>query len=410
MPRIFVHFTFFFFTLTALSGVWMRFAPFKPNTAIPYTNVLHGHSHLAILGWAFLGVFVVFLSLYWQSIKQKKQAIFLSIMLFIISFAMFGAFLYQGYGLISIIMSTLHIFVEYWAAIFIIRQLKSQRNVPKSGLLFIKASLLTLVISSFGPFSLGYISANGLKDSIFFDVAIYFYLHFQYNGWLYLFLLGMFIILVHSKNIYIRSPFISYGFWIYIISLFPNFFSSILWVDLGIFGEIIAAIGVIGQWIGVIFTLLACKGIWRELASRFSKLTFISLYITFFLLLLKSTMELGLISPKLAFQIYETRSVVIGYLHFTLLGFVSIFILAQYQMLNIITSKYLSVLGLTIFISGFILNELLLFGQGLLGWLNFSISEFGRYGLLVASGLLLIGIVMLWVSCVQKNNNRMLDY
>ncbi|WP_313799755.1 hypothetical protein [Cytobacillus sp.] len=406
MPRLFVHFTFIFFTLTALSGVWMRFSPFNPTTSIPYINVLHGHSHLAILGWAFLGAYIIFLSVYWRTIRQRNQAIALTMMLFLTSLLMFAAFLYQGYGIISIVMSSIHIFVEYWAAVFIIRQLKIQNEVPKSGLLFIKASLVSLVISSFGPFSLGYISANGMKDSIFFDVAIYFYLHFQYNGWLYLFLVGMFIILVHSKGILIRSTFISYGFWIYIISLFPSYFSSILWVDLGVLSMSLAAFGVIGQWIGVVFTLLAFKAIWKELASHVSKFTITCLYITFLLLFFKSTMELGLLSPTLANVIYDTRSIVVGYLHFTLLGFVSIFIVAQYQMMNIITSKCLSVLGFAIFIAGFILNEMLLFGQGLLKWLDFPRLTFDTGGLLLASSLLLLGILILWLSYFQNSNNE----
>lgn len=66
MPKTFIHFTFIFFTLTAFSGVWMRFYTINPTTIIPYTNVLHGHSLLAMLGWAFLGVLIVFLSIfYW---------------------------------------------------------------------------------------------------------------------------------------------------------------------------------------------------------------------------------------------------------------------------------------------------------------------------------------------------------
>ncbi|MBP2239534.1 hypothetical protein J2Z40_000087 [Cytobacillus eiseniae] len=402
MPRIFVHFAFFFFTITALSGVWMRFAPFHSNATIPYTNVLHGHSHLAILGWAFLGVFIVFLTVYWQKIKQKRQAIALSITIFITSIAMFAAFLYQGYGIISIVLSTIHIFVEYWAVAFIHRHLKSQHDAPKSGKLFIRAALFTLVISSIGPFSLGYISANDLKDSFLFDVAIYFYLHFQYNGWLYLFLIGLFIMIIHSKKIEIHSKLLIYGFWFYFVSLFPGFFSNILWVDLGSIGQILATIGIIGQWIGVVFTLVAFKGVWSRIVNQFSRFTVTCLFITFILLFLKSTMELGLILPQLASLIYDTRSIVIGYLHFTLLGFVSIFILTQYQMLNIISIKRLSVIGFTIFFIGFVFNKLLLFGQGLLQWLALPRISFDTIGLLIASVSLFVGILLIWIAYFQK--------
>src|SRR5699024_32980 len=244
---------------------------------IPYTNVLHAHSHLAILGWAFLGTFIIFLSIQWDYNKRKKEAKAISVTLFITSLVMFIAFLYQGYGLVSIILSTLHIFVEYWTASFIFRHLKmgsfrSQisnlfikgsffsllllslvtffftsivmfiaflyqgyglvsiilstlhifveywtasfifRHLKMGAFrsqisnLFIKGSLVALLLSSLGPFALGYISSTGMKESAFFDMAIYFYLHFQYNGLLYLFLIGLLITILHYKKIHYQLP------------------------------------------------------------------------------------------------------------------------------------------------------------------------------------------------------------
>lgn len=224
MPRIFVHFSFLFFILTALSGVIMRVFPFYPFNGISYTNILHGHSHLAILGWAFLGVFTVFLSIYWPLIRQKKQAAAIVFTLFITSSIMFAAFLYQGYALYSIIMSTVHIFVEYWAAVFMYRQLKAKHKVSKLGQLFMKGALLALMISTVGPFALGYISASGLKESNLFDMAIYFYLHFQYNGWLLLALIGLFVIIMSSRKIPVQDSFLKIGFWLYFLSLSQDIF------------------------------------------------------------------------------------------------------------------------------------------------------------------------------------------
>src|SRR5699024_11252073 len=113
MPKVHTHFATLFFLLTALSGVWMRLFPLHMATSIPYTNVLHAHSHLAILGWAFLGTLIIFLSIQWDDNKRKKEAKAISVTLFITSLDMFIDFLYQGYGLVSIILSTLHIALEY---------------------------------------------------------------------------------------------------------------------------------------------------------------------------------------------------------------------------------------------------------------------------------------------------------
>ncbi|PAV29228.1 hypothetical protein CIL05_12590 [Virgibacillus profundi] len=398
MPKIFVHFTFFFFILTALSGVWMRAFPFYPDFSASYTNILHAHSHLAILGWAFLGVFIVFLSIYWKTIKRKNEAIALTCTIFVISFFMFLAFIYQGYAVYSIVLSTLHIFAEYWAASFIYRHIKANKSVPKSASLFIKGALIALIISSIGPYALAFISANGLKESYLFDMAIYFYLHFQYNGWLSLFLIGLFIILLYSKKVKIHAPLLNKGFWIYFIALFPGYFLSVLWADLGASAEILAVIGSIGQWIGVVCVLLAFKRTWKQIRKAYSTLTVTCIWIALVLLFGKSTMELGLITPSMAQLIYETRSVIIGYLHFTLLGFVSIFILAQYQMVSILPANQRTRNGFIIFFIGFILNELFLFSQALTEWFTFTSIPFYTQGLLAASLLLLIGLIMLWIS------------
>ncbi len=409
MPRVFIHFTFLFFSLTALSGVWMRFFFIKQNELIPYTHVLHGHSHLAMLGWAFIGAFIVFLSLSWKKIKQKKQAILILSALCIASLLMFLSFLYQGYDVLSIIFATLHIFIEYWAAIFMFKIFKKETDIPKSGRLFINSSLLVLVISSIGPYMLGFTSATGLKDTYYFDMAMYFYLHFQYNGWLTLFLIGLFIIIIHMKKIPIESSLLKLGFWFYFLSLFPGYFLSILFIDLGSIIPILATIGSIGQWIGVVFILLAFKRIWGDLGQYYSKLTLSCLWITLILLFIKSTAELGLISPSLADLVYNTRSIVIGYLHLTLLGFVSIFIITHYFMVHILDSKAkISTNGFIIFIIGFALNEILLFSQGLSEWLKLAGIPFFTEGLLAASGLLFIGVVTLWLSFGTKKQHHML--
>src|SRR5690625_4396848 len=274
MPKTFIHFTFIFFIITALSGLFMRITPFMQISSIPYDNVLHGHSHVAILGWAFFGSFLILLVLLWSDIKNKLHSIFLTTTLFIVSLLMFVAFLIQGYGLFSIIMSTIHIFIEYWAIIFIYQQLKVQKKISSIGTLFIKGSLITLFISSIGPFTLAYISANKLQDSALFDMAIYFYLHFQYNGWLTLILIGTFLLIIQQKGIEIQNSLVRSGFWIYFISLFPWYFLSILWADLGSYSNILSTIGSIGQWVGFLLIIFGIVKVWKSIIPSLSILTF----------------------------------------------------------------------------------------------------------------------------------------
>jgi hypothetical protein len=300
-------------------------------------------------------------------------------------------------------MFGIHILVEYWAALFIYRHIKSNDGIPKAGLLFMKGSLLALIISTIGSFSLGFIAGIGLRDSNLIDMAFYFYLHFQYNGWLYLMLIGLFVIVLQQKRIPINHSMLKTGFWFYFLSLFPGYFSSVMWMDLGGYGTFFATIGSIGQWIGVVCVIVAFKGIWVHLYKKFHEVTVICLWIVFFLLIVKSTMVLGLVSPAMADLVYGTRTVIIGYLHFTLLGFVSVFILTQFQMTGVINIRNnLSQAGFLIFFIGFALNEFFLFGDGLAQWCGFAAIPYISKGLLGASILLFIGILIIWVSYIKQ--------
>jgi len=315
---------------------------------------------------------------------------------------MFITFIYQGYGTYSIMMSTLHIFIEYWAIIFIYKQLKRSSYFLDIIKMFMNASLLFLFISSFGPFSLGFISAKGLQSSSLFDMAIYFYLHFQYNGWLTLFSIGLLLMILFKKGIKYHSTLLKIGFWIYFSALLPWYFLSILWVELNIPSHLFATIGSIGQWIGVLLIFIALYNIPKRLKRTESALTLACLRLTLILLFIKSTMELGLISPTLANLVYDTRHVIIGYLHLTLLGFISLFILTQLQMLKIIIpTKKVTIYGFAFFIGGFILNEFYLFTMGLSTWIHMRILPYPSEMLLLASLLLTIGIGTIWYSYLK---------
>lgn len=401
------HITFFFFILTALSGVWMRLnIQFESLQFIPYSHLLHAHSHMAVLGWTFFAVFLIFVVLIRQ--QTSKFVKVLTFLLFIVTFLMFIAFLVQGYALYSIIFSTLHIFLEYAVAYFIVSRLWRNKTIPKTSRLFLYGSVVMLIISSIGPFALGAIASQGLRDSPLFEMAIYFYLHFQYNGWLYLILIGMFLLIIHRKQINYSEKMMQYSFWIYAIALFPGFFLSILWYDFGLLGISFGIIGAVGQLIGVLLFIVSIVNIRGDIKQKVSPFIYFSLILVLMLLAIKSLMELGLLHVSFGELIYDTRSVVIGYLHLTLLGFISIFILMQFYLTNIIENNdgYVKV-GFLIFIISFILNELVLFLSGLLSWLQLGAIPFNNSLLSIASILLTFAILFIWLSTVTKQHKQM---
>lgn len=403
MPRRFIHLAFFLFILTALSGLWLRLVPFVDSTGLPYDHILHGHSHIAILGWAFFGVYIILLKLLWPSLQEKKHATLLGLVIFSVSLVMFLAFLYEGYAMYSIIMSTLHIFVEYWAIVFIFKQLRKQKDIPKISQFMIKGALLSLFLSSIGPFALGYLGATGLKDSPFFDMSIYFFLHFQYNGFLTLFLLGLFFIILHRSKIPFSKEISRTGFWLYLISLFPWYLSSIMWTGLGSFAKLLATLGTIGQFIGMVLIFIAISSAFKEMRKKFAPIISFGVVFSLIFLIAKSSMELGLISNELSALVFDTRSVIIGYLHLTLLGFISFFIFVQFQMVNLLqVAHQRSMYGMVIFLAGFLLNELILFLQGLSSWTGTFTVPYSFELLVLASILLSLAILIYWSSLTRK--------
>ena len=56
-----------------------------------------------------------------------------------------------------------------------------------------------MVISTMGPWAIAVISAKGLAGSEYFNAAIYFFLHFQYNGWFAFAIIGLFFWLLGAE-------------------------------------------------------------------------------------------------------------------------------------------------------------------------------------------------------------------
>src|SRR5690625_6362222 len=115
----------------------------------------------------------------------------------------------------------------------------------------------------------------------------------------------------------------------------------------------------------------------NKLRTLFPRIILYLLYLVLLLVGVKGLMELGLLYRPFGELIYDTRSVVIGYLHLTLLGFVTIFILVQFfyvEILPPVNTFFTFSIGL--FFIGFIINIIVLFFFNIFFWLlYFGLSE-----------------------------------
>lgn len=402
MRTIWIRLSLFCLLITAATGVLMRSFAFISLPQLNYGHLLHAHSHTALLGWGYSALFLLIAALFFNN--DVRESLQLRILFWSTQAAiagMFISFTVQGYGLFSIACSTIHILLSYWFGILVWRQLKRDGNGNAGASLsskFLKGSLLCLFLSSLGPWMLAILSANQLKGSAWYDVAIYFYLHFQYNGWFTLGLIAILFRLLEQKGIRFPIKLANVQFALYAASLLPSFLLSVLWLELNPLWHAAAAIGAVLQWVAVMILILIVIRARVSMATLFRGWSGILAVLAFFALFMKATMEIGSAIPGLSELVYASRSIVIGYLHLTLLGFVSFLCLALFLQQGWLEDRSREArIGYMCFLSGFCINELVLFVNGLLEWTSSGRIGYGDQLLLIASGAMAVGIFMFMV-------------
>ncbi len=115
---------------------------------------------------------------------------------------------------------------------------------------------------------------------------------------------------------------------------------------------------------------------------------------------IKVIMQVASAFPSLAMMAYYTqRFTIIGYLHLVMLGFVTVFLIAHFIYLKMFkTGNKVSIVGIGLFILGFLMSETVLFSQGVLTF-NFHTS-IARYPdiLFYTSLLMPLGLLLFFIS------------
>src|SRR5690606_18743038 len=106
-----------YLVLVALLGLLLRWMLVEPVMWLNYRNILHAHSHVALLGWLYCAFFGALLYAYKPQTEKQRKSFKLQFWLTQASVqGMLLAFPVQGYGLFSITFSTMHILLTYWFA------------------------------------------------------------------------------------------------------------------------------------------------------------------------------------------------------------------------------------------------------------------------------------------------------
>lgn len=385
--------------IVAVLGVLMRY---KIGFDFPYLtqkNIQHAHSHFAFAGWITHSIYVLIIYFITNRVAQnnyKQYQKFLIINL-ICSYGMLISFFSTGYSFISIGLSTLTILNNCFLAYYIFKDFKKLEMYHPSVAWF-KSAIWFNLISSAGTFYLAYMMASRNFNEHWYLASVYFYLHFQYNGFFTFSCIGFTV-----NKLPIFFPGFKYHKQIFILffsSCIPAYFLSTLWANLPVWLYILV---VISAFVQIAAWFLLVKDIRISLKAnntlpRFAKFMFMFVGLAFSIKLL---LQLGSTIPEISKLAFGFRPVVIAYLHLVLLAVISVFLLAYFFTTKLIQNTKNTIIALCVFLTGVFLNEVVLAIQGVASFSYMPLKHINEI-LFIVAVILVVGTLMLILSQRKK--------
>lgn len=386
--------------IVALIGVILRY---KIVFALPFVDqkhLLHGHSHFAFAGWitqVLMILLVTYLYRHGLTNSFKKYA-WLLIGNLLTAYGMLITFPLEGYGIFSITFSTLSIFVSYFFAVIFWKDLNNIQGHANAHLWF-KAAVFFNAISSLGAFSLAFMMAQHVVHQNWYLSSVYFFLHFQYNGWFFFGCMGL--LMSKLEDMQIVQPSIQSVYWIFLSACIPAYFLSAPWIPLPFNLSavyVLAALAQVVAWLFFLTIIFKNLALLKENVSPVGKLL---LSLSAIALTIKLLLQVGSTYPPLGQLAFGFRPIVIGYLHLVLLGVITIFLIGYIVNNRFIILTKKTFIGILIFTCGIIINEILLMIQGISG-LNYETVPHTNEMLLGTAIIMFTGLVVTLIPQFKK--------
>lgn len=388
--------------IVAFLGFSLRTKFLFPIGIVDYRNLISTHSHFAFGGWVTLVLMVLLIDNFLPAAQQSKK-IYAVILWGILlnSYGMLISFPIQGYGLFAIVFSTLFIFFTYaFSWIFITHVWRNQ--LFKTSRLLVTCSLLSLVISSIGPFWLANMMATHSGSAVDMRDAVYTYLHFQYNGF---FTLSVFALLFHRKiagvSAAARQKIQQFAI-VLCLSIAPSLFLSLLWHYYNFYLRAVAFIGC-GL---ILLTVVLFFRIPHKKESAFNhqhKLPALLLNLSIASFVIKMILQTGTVVPWLGHAVFGYRPIIIGFLHLVFLGLVTFYVLSYFLEKGILSLRSgFTRFAVVYFTAAVIFNETILLVDGV-GRLFKTTNPIYDRLLWIASIGLFSGAILLNIARIRSN-------
>ncbi len=389
----------YFFSAIALLGLILRTVPVFPLD-IKYSNFLHAHSHVAFLGWLH-GAFISFVSyIFLKDRLQTKFFKFIYWFTILNIVGMYFSFPIQGYKFFSILFLSLFLIGTYLFDFYFFKHKTNTDKYPAT-YRFVRAGIWLQILSSISPWSLGPIIKILGKQSNFYKYDIFYYLHFQYNGWFLFALIGLTLYLLERRNITLPKSQVNRLYQLMLVAVFFGYFSNTLWAHPGLVFNVLSLIGASAEIAAFFVLLLILKRYHHYLQHIISDFSFKILLVVLLTFMFKAVLQFMGSFQYYADLSYGIRDFIIGYLHLIMLGIFTPFLLILAYELDFIKLKKSF---FYIFYSGFLITETLIFIRAILNWFKVGVtSDLFNWLLFIFTFWMVIGI---WSLTFFKNKQH----
>lgn len=383
------------FCVVALAGVTLRYKINFPLSSVNQKYLLHAHSHFAFDGWVAVALMALMADYLQQHnvVTNYKKYHWILIANCISAYGMFISFMLEGYAFYSITFSTLSIFISYFFIFYLWRDLNKVEDksyAPK----WFKTALILLGISSLGAFTLAYLMANHIMVQDYYFGAVYFFLHFQYNGWFLFACFGLLFSYLYKKD-FLHSAAISKKlFTIMAITIAPTYFLSILWLKLPKALHLTADVSGILQLVVLVYFIQLYPVVKKNIPNKFTKTTRYLWTMASIAFVLKIILQMLSIIPYLSHFAFGFRPIVIGYLHLSFVGIISFFILGYINEVLKPAHHHINEGGIILFVIGFLVQEIILMMQGLEAM---EITPLPYANIILFACAILMAIGLIWI-------------
>ncbi|MBE9665349.1 hypothetical protein [Mucilaginibacter boryungensis] len=373
----------FNFIVLSLWGVVLRYMQLA-GLPFNYQYLLHAHSHFAFSGWMFLAI-AFLIARHCSNGKLSTEFCWVLILAQVSAWGMLLSFSLQGYRAVSITFSTLFVLVGFRLAYLVWKSKGLHTAVNTPARLMISYSLIFLCLSALGPFALGPLAARGMKAQSVYQDAIYFYLHFQLNGFMELAVLGL---LARRLSIGMVTTDDKRWLHIFTLSVMPLYLIFCLWSHPASPVWWIAGTGASLHLLSWLVLATRYRDCWLQLSWP-ERLALVALT-------LKCLLQLVVCFPLIGEWTFLNRNLIIGYIHLLTLGIVMPLLIGQfirggYLRQNASTARLLGVYMLLV-----VLYLFLLFLQPLLGLVGI-IIPFYQLSLFIISVLFFCWGISIWI-------------